>query len=267
MLFYKYRTTFTLLLLSDRLLRSIIFFENRMTHLEHLEHHCGGHLQEPILDVGSGRGRLLCDFITHGYKAQGVEISADYIKITHELAASLGIVANVQQGVAEKLPYPDNMFGFINCSEVTEHVDDAEKALSEIHRVLKPGAKAYVSFHNRFGFKDYHYRNLYGINWMPRSWADRVCKLFGYERRDDAGIGRQKLSTMHYYTYSQLRGLLTKLGFDFFDTRRKRIEEKFPNKAVQWVAIGVYTALRFFGFNTFHLVLVKTRAGEMRKTT
>lgn len=227
------------------------------THIQQLEHQCGGHLSEPILDVGSGRGKLLCDFLTHGYQAYGIEISPDYIKLTHEYAMKCGVTAQVQEGIAENLPYPDNMFGFINCSEVTEHVEDAEKALAEIYRVLRPGGKAYVSFHNRFGFKDYHYRNLYGINWMPRSWADRVCKIFGYERHDNEGIGRQKLSTMHYYTYGRLSVLLKSMGFDFFDTRENRIKQMFRAGFIRFFALQMYYVLRFFAFNSFHLVLIK----------
>ncbi len=40
----------------------------------------------------------------------------------------------------QTLPFSDNSFDSCLCSEVLEHTFDPDKALSEIHRVLKPGA-------------------------------------------------------------------------------------------------------------------------------
>ena len=48
------------------------------------------------------------------------------------------------------------------------------RACEEIYRVLKPGGYGYISFHNRFGFYDYHY-HLHFINWLPRSVANLFC--------------------------------------------------------------------------------------------
>jgi len=40
------------------------------------------------------------------------------------------------------IPFEDNAIDIIFCNHVLEHVDDDRKALSEIHRVLKPGGWA-----------------------------------------------------------------------------------------------------------------------------
>jgi SAM-dependent methyltransferase len=40
------------------------------------------------------------------------------------------------------IPYADESFDFLICNHVLEHVPDDRKALSEFHRVLKPGARA-----------------------------------------------------------------------------------------------------------------------------
>ena len=49
------------------------------------------------------------------------------------------------QGNALNLPFPDNHFTHIICSEVLEHLVDYKKALIEINRVLKPGGTLAVS--------------------------------------------------------------------------------------------------------------------------
>ena len=44
----------------------------------------------------------------------------------------------------QNIPYDDNHFDLIYCSHVLEHVPDDKKAMSEIHRVLKPGGIALI---------------------------------------------------------------------------------------------------------------------------
>jgi len=43
------------------------------------------------------------------------------------------------------LPFKDNTFDYIVCSEVLEHIIDYQSALSEINRILKPQGKLAVS--------------------------------------------------------------------------------------------------------------------------
>lgn len=48
---------------------------------------------------------------------------------------------------AESLPYEDESFDVVICTQVLEHVDDPPKVLSEIERVLAPGGVAFLSTH------------------------------------------------------------------------------------------------------------------------
>jgi SAM-dependent methyltransferase len=45
----------------------------------------------------------------------------------------------------QSLPYPDCEFDMIVCNHVLEHIPDDAKAISEMHRILKPGGRAYVT--------------------------------------------------------------------------------------------------------------------------
>lgn len=46
---------------------------------------------------------------------------------------------NIIQGVSENIPFADETFDVVYCSHVLEHVDDEQKALLEMKRILKPG--------------------------------------------------------------------------------------------------------------------------------
>ena len=84
-----------------------------------------------VLDVGVGLGRLLGQFPElHRY---GVDVSIDYLGE----ARSAGI--EVCCARAEELPYAENFFDAVICTDVLEHVIDLNKVLSLVTRTLKPG--------------------------------------------------------------------------------------------------------------------------------
>ncbi len=53
-------------------------------------------------------------------------------------------------GDAQQLPFPDESFDGIVCSEVFEHIFNSRQTVSEMHRVLKPGATLVLT--TRFAF-------------------------------------------------------------------------------------------------------------------
>lgn len=68
------------------------------------------------------------------------------------LEADLGVPLDwnklrVEDGDAHALRYDDETFSFIHSVTVFEHLHDVPKAVEEMHRVLRPGGKAYVVAH------------------------------------------------------------------------------------------------------------------------
>lgn len=221
-----------------------------MNHLEY----CRQFLNKNslVLDVGSGRGKFLCALAKEGYKAFGIEIYSDYVRESEELAVKEGVKIAVIQSGAEDLPFSDNYFDFINCSEVTEHVNDPMKAMREFFRVLKPDGKSYISFNNRFGIYDYHY-HLYLINWIPRSWTEPILRILK-KQKEDSVSGRQKLTTMHYYTFNNLVKELEDIGFIVKDIREEKIRAKFTHLATFFLFL-YRLILRPLYFNSFHILI------------
>ncbi|NQU61797.1 MAG: methyltransferase domain-containing protein [Rhodospirillales bacterium] len=68
---------------------------------------------------------------------------------------------DVTEGTVLELPFDDATFDLCICAGVAHHTPDPERALREIHRVLKPGGVAYITL---YGFQG----SLF--EWIVRGW-------------------------------------------------------------------------------------------------
>ncbi|GBF08530.1 putative S-adenosylmethionine-dependent methyltransferase [Aeropyrum pernix] len=85
------------------------------------------------LDIGCGLGYLVKEAMEEGIDAYGIEIS-DYA------LRNAIIKERVKLGSITDIPFEDEYFDVVSAFDVLEHIHprDTFKALSEIHRVLKP---------------------------------------------------------------------------------------------------------------------------------
>ena len=84
-----------------------------------------------VLDLGSGTGASYTDLINFDVTALDPD----------EQMLSLNSFEKKVVGKGEELPFNENSFDNVLCCFVWRNVDDTEKALSEVYRVLKPGGK------------------------------------------------------------------------------------------------------------------------------
>ena len=103
-----------------------------------------------VLDCGCGMGfYLMAMGKLRNLRLTGVDTDVERL----ELAEHHGIRANLVNGDATALPFPDSSFDRILMSEVLEHVPDDGAALREAHRVLRPGGILAISVpHARYPF-------------------------------------------------------------------------------------------------------------------
>lgn len=89
-------------------------------------------------------------------------------------------------GDAMNLPFPDQSYDVIICSQVYEHVPDDSILFNEIYRVLRPGGIVFFSGPNKMFPIEPHYY-LPFLHWLPEKWADRYLRFLNkgthfYER-------------------------------------------------------------------------------------
>jgi ubiquinone/menaquinone biosynthesis C-methylase UbiE len=124
---------------------------------------------DSILDIGCGEGR-------HTIKAcqqddtfcVGADFGYDNLVETrnklnfHEKLDDLSCKAfDLSCMDITNMPFCDDSFDIVICSEVLEHIPDDAKAMSELIRILKPGKTLAIS--------------------VPRFWPEKICWLLSDE--------------------------------------------------------------------------------------
>lgn len=101
---------------------------------------------DTILDLGCGEGRhAITAYMLDDVHAVGVDLSLRDLKTTRERFSEFQDPTNnaktlsISVANGQKLPFPDNSFDKVICSEVLEHIPDYRAVLAEISRVLKVG--------------------------------------------------------------------------------------------------------------------------------
>jgi 2-polyprenyl-6-hydroxyphenyl methylase/3-demethylubiquinone-9 3-methyltransferase len=102
-----------------------------------------------VLDIGCGGGLLSERFASLGCMVTGVDRSAPTLAAAATHAQSTGLRIDYRQGDAQALAFGEAQFDVVCCCDVLEHVDDLDKVISEIARVLKPGGVFFFDTINR----------------------------------------------------------------------------------------------------------------------
>jgi 2-polyprenyl-6-hydroxyphenyl methylase/3-demethylubiquinone-9 3-methyltransferase len=102
-----------------------------------------------ILDVGCGGGFLAEEFARDGFQVTGIDPSAKSVVAARKHAAENRLGIRYDVGCGEAMQFPDGSFDLVACCDVLEHVDDLEKVIREVSRLLKPGGVFFYDTVNR----------------------------------------------------------------------------------------------------------------------
>lgn len=98
---------------------------------------------EFILDVGCGTGVFTLDVLVLGAKIIGLDIS--YPMLTHAVKKTARYDFRGTVGNMTSLPFADNTFDKVYSMTALEFVVDAQQAIDELHRVVRPGGKVVLT--------------------------------------------------------------------------------------------------------------------------
>ncbi len=146
-----------------------------------------------VLDFGCGNGAQTLEFARDQCRIIAFDVDlADLQAFSRQLrSANVSSILPVQYG-GGSLPVADASVDIVLCYEVIEHVPDEEKALSEIHRVLKPGGELIISVPNKAWIFETHgarlpvlpWNRVPFFSWLPKSIHQRFANARIYRRSE-----------------------------------------------------------------------------------
>jgi tRNA (uracil-5-)-methyltransferase TRM9 len=148
-----------------------------------------------LLNVGCGHGPDFLPFKS-GFDLYGLDFSAEMIKMARRYSHKFGFPVNLQIADALHLPFADKSFHWAVAVASYHHLKGRSNqlaALTELKRVLKPGAEAFLTVWNRC---------------QPRFW-------FAGRETGVPWKAQGKVIQRYYYlfTYWEFEGLVRKTGF------------------------------------------------------
>jgi ubiquinone/menaquinone biosynthesis C-methylase UbiE len=102
-----------------------------------------------VLEIGVGMGADLVRWARAGADVVGVDLTERAVQLTSERLRREGLPGHVRVADAEALPFDDASFDIVWSWGVLHHTPDADQALVEAARVVKPGGRYAVMVYHR----------------------------------------------------------------------------------------------------------------------
>jgi SAM-dependent methyltransferase len=165
-----------------------------------------------ILEIGSAQGRALIGLAQAGYDVYGIEPYLPALQVARQLANDENVQIDIREGRAEEIPFQSNLFDLVLAFSVMEHVEDLNKSLFEIVRVLKPGGLFWFSSASSMCPYQSEIKGFPLFGWYPDYLKQKVMKWS--KRKHPELIGYTEHPAMHWWTPSNSKRRLKAVGFD-----------------------------------------------------
>jgi SAM-dependent methyltransferase len=175
-----------------------------------------GLLRSPrkILEIGSGKGRMLRYLVDSGHDAVGLDMNPHAI-------AEADRDLTIHEGLATRLPFADDTFDLVVSFDLFEHVLESDVHVNEVKRVLKDGG--------------------YYLLQTPNKWTNITFEVIRFSRKYGIRHTFDFLKPPYHcalHNYWQLKSRFQKHGFevtfydiptvnDFFRDKIRRFRGRF----------------------------------------
>jgi len=151
-----------------------------------------------VLEVGCGVGSDLLEFSKNGAIMTGIDLSSKSVALAKKRLNVYGLKAEVLEADVESLPFDNEIFDAVYSCGVIHHTPDITKAISEIHRVLKPNGEIRIMIYHKPSIVCLQLWILYGL-------------FYGkpFRRLDDIFWEQHESIGTKIYTVNEARGMFS----------------------------------------------------------
>ena len=153
-----------------------------------------------LLDIGCGNASQTEYFARHFTQTVGVDLQFHRLPGFQKELIDSGISNIELMGAnSQNLPFNHDVFDYVTCFEVLEHVVEQQRTLAEIWRVLKPNGIIILSVPHRWWIFETHGADLPVLpwnrvplfSWLPKSIHDRWARARNYTRKETEKIVKE----------------------------------------------------------------------------
>jgi len=152
------------------------------------------------LDIGCEAGYVSIEMAKVGAEVFSFDILHEALKDFQRKLKTFSDInkPHILLAAAQKIPFENDTFDFVICTEVIEHTPRPELVIKEIARVMKKGGKTVITFPNEKLRKRTYpiIKKLFGIDTTVES---RVT-LFSYELDNIVEICRNELDVVRIFS-------------------------------------------------------------------
>ncbi len=158
-----------------------------------------------LLEIGCGIGVDSIQLARCGFDVTAVYLTESAIDVARAFSEARDVRIDFRVSNAEKLEFGDKSFDVVYSFGVLHHTPQIEKAVAEVHRVLKPGGTAYLMLYHRNSLVNLIHR-LFRLPYeSPRNLEDRCPVVYTFTRRAAADLfkafSRVEVHTDYPFTY------------------------------------------------------------------
>lgn len=169
-----------------------------------------------LLEIGLGYGTLSAELIRRGAHYHGVDIADGPVAMArHRLRLAgqgEGAESRVVPGSALKLPHSDASFDWVFSIGCLHHTGNTPRAVTEVHRVLRPGGTAVVMLYNAHSLRQILKVHIPALLRRGRS-ADQQAAMY------DTNAAGQAAPHADYSTRGGARGMFGAFSSVDIDSR------------------------------------------------
>ena len=108
---------------------------------------------QDVLEIGLGYGTVSQVLAQTAKRYTGLDIATGPVGVVNQRMALHGLNGAAQQGSILEAPFADDTFDTVVTIGCLHHTGNLQRALDEVHRVLRPGGRALVMVYNAFSYR------------------------------------------------------------------------------------------------------------------